>query len=341
MKIVTWNSRGVQHAPFRRECRELIKMNHPDVICFLETKTNSATNAMRFLRRFGFDKDYQVPSQGRAGGLWLFWCSSSVRLEILHSSSQFIHCVLAQHQVACLVTFVYIQPHVAVKDLCWDQLRALAQHVAGNWVVMGDFNDILSVEEASPRATRGFVRAQRFRDRLSSCGLHSTEPLGCKYTWLRKQNGRVLLRERLDRALFNLRALESLPEVKVINLPRLCSDHHPVLLCLEPPIQRDRNFRPIRFEAAWLTHEDFKQTFTSAWASNSSSLTSAIKAVQEACLNWNKEIFGNLFQHKRQLRGRLEGIQNSIHFPTSRFLQDLEAELLREYHQVLHAEELF
>ncbi|GKV23775.1 hypothetical protein SLEP1_g33471 [Rubroshorea leprosula] len=119
------------------------------------------------------------------------------------------------------------------------------------------------------------------------------------------------------------------------------SDHHLVLLCLETPIQRDRNSRPIQFEAAWLTHEDFKQTFTSAWASNSSSLTSAIKSVQEACLNWNKEIFGNLFQRKRHLQGRLEGIQNSIHFPTSRFLQDLEAELLREYHQVLHAEELF
>ncbi|GKV49594.1 hypothetical protein SLEP1_g56334 [Rubroshorea leprosula] len=147
------------------------------------------------------------------------------------------------------------KPHVAMKDICWDQLHALAQHVDDNWVVMGDFNDILLVEEASPRAARGFVRAQCFRDRLSSCGLHSTEPLGCKYTWLRKQNGKVLLRERLDRALFNLRALEFLPKAKVINLPRLCSDHHPVLLCLETLIQKDRNSRPIRFKAACLATE--------------------------------------------------------------------------------------
>ncbi|GLU14892.1 hypothetical protein SLE2022_314330 [Rubroshorea leprosula] len=341
MKIVTWNSRGVQYGPFRRECRELIKMNRPDVICFLETKTDSATNALRFLRRFGFDKDYQIPSQGRAGGLWLFWCSNTVSLEILNSSSQFIHCALTQSQIACLVTFVYIQPHVAMKDLCWEQLRDLAEHVNDNWVVMGDFNDILTVEEASPKATRGFMRAQRFRDRLTSCGLHSTEPLGCRYTWLRKQNGRVLLRERLDRALFNMMALESLPDVKVINLPRLCSDHHPVLLCLDAPIQGDRHSRPIRFEAAWLTHEDFHQIFTTAWASHNSSITSAIQSVREVCLKWNKEVFGNLFQRKRQLRGRLEGIQNSEHFPSSRFLQDLEVELLKEYHQVLHAEELF
>ncbi|GKV23249.1 hypothetical protein SLEP1_g33000 [Rubroshorea leprosula] len=145
--------------------------------------TDSATNALKFLRRFGFDKDYQVPSQGRV------------------------------------------------------------------------------------------------------------EPLGCKYTWLRKQNGRVLLRERLDRALFNMLALEAFPNTKVINLPRLCSDHHPMLLCLEASLQRDRISKPIQFEVAWLTHEDFKPTFTSAWASHRSSITAAIKSVQGACLKWNKEVF--------------------------------------------------
>ncbi|GLU17735.1 hypothetical protein SLE2022_340910 [Rubroshorea leprosula] len=67
MKIVTWNSRGVQHGAFQRECKELINMNRPDVIYFLETKSNSTFTALKFLMRFGFDKDYQVPSQGRAG----------------------------------------------------------------------------------------------------------------------------------------------------------------------------------------------------------------------------------------------------------------------------------
>ncbi|GKV16238.1 hypothetical protein SLEP1_g26910 [Rubroshorea leprosula] len=139
-------------------------------------------------------------------------------------------------QVSCFITFAYVQPYSIMKDLFWDQLHGIAQHIHGNWVVMGYFNDILTVDEASPKAVRGFVRRQRFRDRLSSCGLHSMEPLGCKYTWLRKQNGRVPLRERLDKALFNLMALDTLLDAKVINLSRLCSDHHLVLFCLDTPI---------------------------------------------------------------------------------------------------------
>ncbi|GLT38080.1 hypothetical protein SLA2020_123490 [Shorea laevis] len=128
-----------------------------------------------------------------AGGLWLFWRSSSVSLEILHSSPQFMHCSLSQQQVNCLATFVYVQPHVAMKELFWADLRSLAQNIVDSWVVLGDFNDIRTVDEASPRAMRGFVRAQHFRERIESCGLHSLEPLGCKFTWIRKQSGRVLL----------------------------------------------------------------------------------------------------------------------------------------------------
>ncbi|GLT60498.1 hypothetical protein SLA2020_332620 [Shorea laevis] len=316
-------------------------MHHPDVICFLETKVDSATDALKFLQRFGFDKNHQIPSQGMAGGLWLFWRSSSVTLNILCSSSQFIHCFLSQQQVSCLVTFVYVQPHVAKKDLLWTELESLARGISSSWVVMGDFNDIISVDEASPVATRGFARAQRFRDRVTRCALQSTEPLGCKFTWLRKQNGRVLLQERLDRALFNLMALESFSTTKVINLPHLCSDHHPILLFLEDSCLVSNHPKPFRFEAAWLTHEAFKSVFTQVWLLHAFSLPNAIKSVQEACSQWNREIFGNLFHRKRQLKARLEGIQNSVNYANSNYLQHLETELLQEYHQVLHAEELF
>ncbi|GKV09037.1 hypothetical protein SLEP1_g20594 [Rubroshorea leprosula] len=341
MKVVTWNSRGVKNGPFRRECKELIKMQRPDIICFLETKADSSTTALNFMRRFGFDRDHQVFSQGMAGGIWLFWRSSTVCLDVLHSSSQLIHCIVSQQQVTCLLTFVYVQPHVTQKDIFWCQLREIASQITENWIVMGDFNDILSIDEASPCAIRSFAHTQRFRDRVSSCGLHSTDSLGCKFTWVRKQHGRVLLRERLDRALFNLLALESFADAKVINLPRICSDHHPVLLCLDSPPLLCKASKPLRFEAAWLTHDDFGQVFTNAWVAHGSSIVNAINSVQKKCLQWNKEVFGDLFRRKRHLKGRLAGIQNSIHYPSSRFLQNLEYELLIEYHRVLHSEELF
>ncbi|GLT93129.1 hypothetical protein SLE2022_109340 [Rubroshorea leprosula] len=136
-------------------------------------------------------------------------------------------------------------------------------------------------------------------------------------------------------------ALEFVPDAKVINLPWLCSDHHPILLCLDAPLTIEKHIKPTCFEAACLTHESFQVVFTNAWMAQNSAITNSIKSVHEACLQWNKDVFCNFFHRKRQLKGRLEGIQNSVHYPTSRFLQSLEVELLQEYHQALHTEELF
>ncbi|GLT78264.1 hypothetical protein SLA2020_498040 [Shorea laevis] len=115
MKIVTWNSCGVRHAPFRRECKELLKMHKPDVICFLETKVDEESLDLCFMLRFDFDKQFKIPSLGRAGGLWLFWKSLSVDLEVLSSTNQAIHYSLKRQRITFTVTFVYVQLHSAMK----------------------------------------------------------------------------------------------------------------------------------------------------------------------------------------------------------------------------------
>lgn len=48
-------------------------------------------------------------------------------------------------------------------------------------------------------------------------------------TWKKTVNGRVVLRERLDRVLGNNLAFEQFADGKVINLPCVHSDHHPIL----------------------------------------------------------------------------------------------------------------
>ncbi|GKV27878.1 hypothetical protein SLEP1_g36998 [Rubroshorea leprosula] len=301
LAVITWNSRGVQHGPFRRECKELLKMHKPDVICFLETKADDSVKALEFMKQFRFDQQFRVPSQGRAGGLWLFWKSSSIYLEVLDINTQFIHCSLSQHHISFIITFAYVQPHGEMKSIFWDKFIQLAPTISGSWIAMGDFNDIASAGEASPRAGSRFVRAQRFRDRLAQCGLHSKESLGCAFTWVRKINGRVSLREKLDRALFNLSALEAYPEAKIINRPRLCSDHHPVMLCVDTSSPVNRNAKPMRFEAAWLTYENFGTVFSEAWSAHSLSLPDAISSVRETCIQWNRDVFGDIFKKKKAL----------------------------------------
>lgn len=56
-----------------------------------------------------------------------------------------------------------------------------------------------------------------FVERFSDCGLSDMGAIGAKFTWFRKIHGRIVLQERLDRALLNSAAL--LREAKLVNLP--------------------------------------------------------------------------------------------------------------------------
>ena len=59
------------------------------------------------------------------------------------------------------------------------------------------------------------------------------EASGAKFTWIRTDNGRITLRERLDRVLSNMDFREVFSEAKSIALPRTHNDHHLILLDTE------------------------------------------------------------------------------------------------------------
>ncbi|XVF09026.1 hypothetical protein REPUB_Repub07fG0055100 [Reevesia pubescens] len=163
---------------------------------------------------------------------------------------------------------------------------------------------------------------------------------GSKFKWIRKIHGRVVLQERLDRILWNIEAMRFFPEAKVYNLPRMCSDHNPILFCSEIGQPPSREARPFRFEAAWLLHSDFSNVFKEGWSSRSLCIADSVKAVTTRVKKWKDEVFGNIFHKKRKLLRRIEGIQSSGFYGFSVRLHQLEDELLQEYQQILDQEEL-
>ncbi|KAK8349685.1 hypothetical protein V6Z11_A06G161200 [Gossypium hirsutum] len=69
----------------------------------------------------------------------------------------------------------------------------------------------------------------KFKDHWSSCDLLNVGIFGCHFTWVRKNDGRIILQEKLDRVLWNSHALLENPNAKAIVLPHLCSNYHPIL----------------------------------------------------------------------------------------------------------------
>jgi hypothetical protein len=146
---------------------------------------------------------------------------------------------------------------------------------------------------------------------------------GTKFTWRGPQwNGRDRVLKKLDRVLCNvswrLRFQEGFAKV----LPRVQSDHHPIIVIHDGETNAGTN-RPFRYEAAWATHENFRQLLQENWIRGRdfvdllSNLTNNLKV-------WNKEVFGNIFKRKKELLARLNGIQNSPNYGYSNFLENLK-----------------
>ncbi|KAA3484605.1 BEACH domain-containing lvsC [Gossypium australe] len=53
MKILSWNVRGLGSPPVVRHFQHMLKLHHPHVVFFMETKLN-ATRMEKFRRRCGF-----------------------------------------------------------------------------------------------------------------------------------------------------------------------------------------------------------------------------------------------------------------------------------------------
>lgn len=59
--------------------------------------------------------------------------------------------------------------------------------------------------------------------------------------------------------------------------------------------------------------------------------------------HWNTSVFGNIFRRKKRCLARLnlKGIQERLGRRPSRFLEELERQLISEYNDILEQEEIF
>lgn len=65
-----------------------------------------------------------------------------------------------------------------------------------------------------------------------------------------------------------------------------------------------------------------------------------LPVLTEKLREWNKDTFGNIFQQKRRLFARIEGIQLALERKYSTFLHNLETDLRKELDTILYREVL-
>ncbi|KAK4272541.1 hypothetical protein QN277_021082 [Acacia crassicarpa] len=161
-----WNCRGACDGRLIRNLRLAWRNSCPDFLILAETKSENAS-LVRRLESLGFDGSAFIPSVGRSGGLCAVWRSEKVNVAVLKLNRQYFHfkCSFVGQPVF-LLTAIYAVPVPHLKQELWADLRSLAALIFSPWVVVGDFNDIASMDERIGGSSPNESRMKTFQDRI-------------------------------------------------------------------------------------------------------------------------------------------------------------------------------
>ncbi|XP_061364296.1 uncharacterized protein LOC133307757 [Gastrolobium bilobum] len=144
--------------------------------------------------------------------------------------------------------------------------------------------------------------------------------------------------KRLNRACANASWKTTFTDAGVKVLPRIYSDHSPILVYLSNLDTGWKN-RPFLFEIAWMEHYNFTQFLARSWnvvkdtRTNLHDLTPNLK-------RWNKIVFGNIFNRKTNILHSIAEIQNHVDYHTNLSLQSREKEVRKDLDAVLIQEKI-
>ena len=153
MSILSWNCRGAGKAATVRETRELVRKFAPTLLCIVETQIDRV-RVENLASSFGFDNAFAVSSQGRSGGLGIFW-NNPIKVEILGYSKYHIDVKISDlggdpWRFSCF----YGEAQTHLRQNMWDTMKNLSTLSNLPWLCMGDFNEVLRHDEHDGVGTR-------------------------------------------------------------------------------------------------------------------------------------------------------------------------------------------
>ncbi|KAK4733821.1 hypothetical protein R3W88_008082 [Solanum pinnatisectum] len=148
MIICSWNIRGISKPYKQKELMLFLKKSKIELFWCLETKVRER-KAKPILMKFARECVYYCNHpHGENGRICLLWRKHD-NVQILHIYEQLIHCQLESpiSNFSADVTIVYARNELSKREILWQTLQNMSASVHGPWILSGDFNYVLFVNE--------------------------------------------------------------------------------------------------------------------------------------------------------------------------------------------------
>eukprot|EP00253_Pinus_taeda_P013888 PITA_13888 len=290
----------------------------------------------------------EIESKGREGGLATSWDTKRYQLVVAEASKNYLamEMLLTGNSSSFLCINIYSPQRLDDKLVFLDSLNKLMErHPKANFILGGDFNMITSLMEKKGGLQKLNRDGEQFKDFIDNASLVDVYPKQGNFTWNNRRGGENLISSRLDHFLVSENLLLDGKNVESSILPSGGSNHWPISLIVEVP-GTPRN-KPFRFEKFWIEHPNFLTMVEKWWVeplaeegSKMFNLQKRLKNIKLKLKDWNKTVFGNIFQEKATIEQKLEQIhKDGIAGRRDEDSCEQEKELTQQWHTRCKQEE--
>lgn len=313
VNILSWNARGLGSADKRRALKDFLSINRIDIVGVQETK-KSENFSSRTLNALSSTITHWIskPSNGASGGLLLgiddskFWILDTW----IKDFSITVHVKLKAANFEFLLTVVYGPVLANQRSSFLSEIRTIPSLGPPAWLLFGDFNLIRNKSEKQG-PSYNYILSNRFNSLISNLNLIELALSDRKFSWSRfiTSNSKALL----DRYFCSIDWFSYFPNTIVTSLPRLYSDHNPIILHTE---SISTSFRKnIKFEKAWISQEGFSTLLATWWHSFQleddlgNSWKFKLQFLRRKLRGWNSNFQGENRRNKQHLLNQLENFE--------------------------------
>ncbi|XP_021979685.1 uncharacterized protein LOC110875793 [Helianthus annuus] len=266
---------------------------------------------------------------------------------VLFQSDQVMHLQLFfKHEKKMLFcSIIYAANYYISRRELWNHLvlhKALVRN--DPWVMLGDFNSALYLEDKSMGCSSISASMRDFQTCVNDIEMLDLNQSGLHFTWSQKPKKGIGLMKKIDRVMGNSQFVTQFPNAVAVFCPARLSDHSPSILKI--PVVGKVKHKSFKF-ANFLVHKpDFLVIVKRIWDTDIRGVYqfSVVKKLRMLKSPLRVLLFqqGNLHKKVQELREKLDQIQRELDSnPASLIIREEETSTRRSYQEALLDEERF